>query len=193
MARILIVVASQDGQTRRIAERLADGLRHDRHEVRLEPAAPFPPVAGADGIIIAASVHLGRHPAALVRAVRAHAIVFRHLPTAFLSVCLSAACSRPEQRAEADRYLHDFIDRTGWRPDLAASAAGALTFSRYGPLRASLVRAVARLKGLPIDPRSDREYTDWNDVRRFAEAFSALLAATPARRLAARSAADRGP
>lgn len=193
MARILIVVASQDGQTRRIAERLADGLRPDGHEVRLEAASPFPSVAGADGIIIAASVHLGRHPGPLVRAVRAHATVLRHLPTAFLSVCLSAACHLPEHRAQADRYLRDFTERTGWQPDLAASAAGALTFSRYGPIRAYLARALARRKGLTVDRRSDREYTDWDDVRRFAEAFSALLAASPARRLGARSPLHRSP
>ena len=177
MARVLIVYASQEGQTRRIAEALAETLRHDSHEVRLAAGVPFPSIGGADGVIVAASVHRGRHPGALARAIRAHATVLRHIPSAFLSVCLSAACDQPRQRAEAAGYLRNFTGRTGWRPELEASVAGALRSDAGGPFRLRRQRALARRHGLPADPPVDREYTDWEDVRRFAEAFSALLAA----------------
>lgn len=178
MASILIVHASQEGQTLRIADRLAHTLKGDGHRVRLAAADPFPSVSGHDGVIIAASVHLGRHPRSLARAVRAHRTVLAHMPSAFLSVCLSAACPDPLHRAEADGYLRDFLRRTGWRPDLAATAAGAVRFSRYGFLKARFVRAMARSEHLG-DTATDREFTDWNDVRRFAGAFGALLDAVP--------------
>lgn len=175
MARVLIVHASREGQTTRIAERMAAVLGAGGHEARLAASTPFPGLGGADGVIVAASVHRGRHPSALVRAVRAHRRVFRQLPSGFLSVCLCAAASDPMQRAEADGYLHDFLEATGWRPDLSASVAGALRYSRYGPVRRRFVHAMARRRGLPGEPRVDREYTDWSDVHRFAEAFSSLL------------------
>lgn len=178
MASVVIVHASQEGQTLHIADRLADALRLDGHEVRLAASDPFPGVGGFDAVIVAASVHLGRHPRSLARAVRAHRTVLGHLPSAFLSVCLSAAAADPLHRAEADGYLRDFLRRTGWQPDLAASVAGAVRFSRYGLIKARFVRAMMRSEHLG-DGVENREFTDWNDVRRFAEAFSALLVSAP--------------
>lgn len=178
MASVLIVHASREGQTLRIAERLADTLRACGHGVHLAASEPFPGVGEYDGVIVAASVHLGHHPRNLARAIRAHRTVLEHLPTGFLSVCLSAACGDPLHRAEADGYLREFLRRTGWRPELATTAAGAARFSRYGFLKARVVRAMLRGERLGLGVR-DREYTDWNDVRRFAEAFSALLERVP--------------
>ena len=175
MAKVLILHASREGHTEDIAERLAEILRLDGHDVRLAPASPFPGTSGADAVIIAASVHRGRHPYGLVRAVHAHRRVLEHMPSAFLSVCLCAAGSDPLLRAEADGYLRDFLQRTGWHPDLAASAAGALRFSRYSFFQARFVRALARREGIDAGPEADQEFTDWNDIRRFAEAFSTLL------------------
>jgi len=178
VARVLIVHASREGQTLRIAERLADTLRETGHEVRLARSDPFPGIGGHDGVIVAASVHLGRHPRHLERAIRAHRTVLEHMPTAFLSVCLMAAGEDPLQRTEADGYLQTFLQRTGWRPDLAGTVAGAVRFSRYGFLKNRYMRAMTRGEGLG-DGASDHEFTDWNDVRRFAEAFGALLESVP--------------
>jgi menaquinone-dependent protoporphyrinogen oxidase len=183
MAKVLIVHASREGHTQRIAERLAETLRTDGHHVRLAPSNPFPGASGADAVIVAASVHRGRHPLALMRAVRAHRRVLEHLPSAFLSVCLCAAGTDPLQRAEADGYVRDFLRRTGWTPDLATSAAGALRFDRYGFLKARLVRAMARRAAIDAELRGTVEFTDWDDIRRFAEAFSALLGAAPGSRV----------
>ena len=187
MARVLIVHASREGHTERVAEALAETLRADGHEASLLPSVPFPGVGGSDGVIVAASVHRGRHPFPLVRAVRAHRQVLEHLPSAFLSICLCAAASDPLRRAEAEGYLHDFLDRTGWHPDLYASAAGALRFSRYGPLKARFVKGLLRHHGLRADGRTDHEFTDWAEVQRFAEAFSAVLAAPTHRRFEPRT------
>jgi len=186
MASVMIVHASQEGQTLRIAGRLAEALRRNGHDARLAPSDPFPGVGGYDGVIIAASVHLGRHPRSLARAVRAHRTVLGHLPSAFLSVCLSAAGTDPLHQAEADGYLREFLRRTGWQPDLAATVAGAVRYSRYGFLKARFVRAMTRSEHLG-DGVADREFTDWNDVRRFAEAFSALLDGVPGARYARRA------
>lgn len=178
MASVLIVYASKEGQTRRIAERLAETLTRCGHVVRLAASEPFPRVGEYDGVIVAASVHVGHHPRSLARAIRAHRTVLEHLPTGFLSVCLSAAGGDPLHRAEADGYLREFLRRTGWQPELAATVAGAARFSRYGFLKSRIVRAMVRGARLGGGLR-DQEYTDWNDVRRFAEAFNALLERVP--------------
>ncbi len=172
MASVLIVHASQEGQTIRIAEHLARVLAQRGHDARIAPATPFPGLAGSAGIVIAASIHMGRHPHGLVRAVRAHRAVLLQLPSAFLSVSLSAAVGDDAHRRLADGYLREFLASTRWRPDLAATAAGALRFSRYGPFKRRFMQRLARREGLP---GHETEFTDWDEVRAFGEAFAAIV------------------
>lgn len=190
MATVLLLYASREGQTIRIAERLASALASRGHQPEVRAALPFPALGGADGLVVAASVHGGRHPRALVRALRAHRAVLQHLPSAFLSVCLCAAVPDEPHRALADSYLRSFLTSTDWRPDLAGSVAGALRFDRYGPVKRRFMRNLARHEGLPV---ASAEFTDWGEVRAFAEAFADLVELHPGpRHLAVPAGSARG-
>lgn len=175
MAQVRIVHASREGQSLRIAQTIGEVLTADGHRVEVSPADPFPGIADADGVVVVASIHVGRHPASLVRAVRAHRAVLERMPSAFLSVCLAAAGEGAEHRAQADAYVQAFLRRTQWHPTLSGTVAGALRFGRYGFLTGRVMRAIERREALPGPPGQEREFTDWNDVRAFAEAFSAQL------------------
>ena len=162
MPDALVLYASVEGQTARIAGRIAAGLRSRGHQVQLARDAP------ADwsryrGVIVGASVHYGHHPAALARALRA-----AHLPsakTAFFSVSLGAK----------ERYATRFLRKARWHPQLVAVFAGALKYSMYGPLKRLVVRAFAAIAGHDTDTSRDYEYTDWDAVDAFAAAFSSQL------------------
>lgn len=110
-------------------------------------------------LIVGASVHYGRHPGWLRKALTGQ-------PTAFYSVSLSA---NPD-------YAAKFLCRAGWQPRLVASFVGALKYSRYGWFKRRLVQAFARMGGHSTDASRDHDYTDWVAVERFAGDFAALLA-----------------
>lgn len=61
MARVLIVVASQTGRTRRMAEELAAGAREAGAEVELVRAEDADPASleGADAVVLGSGVHMG--------------------------------------------------------------------------------------------------------------------------------------
>jgi menaquinone-dependent protoporphyrinogen oxidase len=167
MARILILHASVEGQTARIAARLADDLRAKGHAVALCDARDDVDPAAHDAVVIGASVHYGRHPARLRRFVRNHVRALETRPSAFFSVSLSGN----------ERYGADFLRRAGWRPALIASFVGALRYSRYGWFERRLVQAFARMGGHSTDTSRDHDYTNWAAVSRFAESFAAHFGA----------------
>jgi menaquinone-dependent protoporphyrinogen oxidase len=59
MARVLVVHASRHGATRGIAERIAQVLGDEGHEVELAAAASMPSVGGRDAVIVGSGVYLG--------------------------------------------------------------------------------------------------------------------------------------
>lgn len=171
MARVLILHATVEGQTARIAARMAQHLRHRGHvlvEHRAETAPANLDLAGFDAVIVGASVHYGRHPDHLRALVRRHRAALASQRSAFFSVSLSAH-SKPQA---AQRYVQEFLRQAGWQPQQAATFAGALPYSRYATWKRLLMRAFVGLAGGDTDASRDYEYTDWYAVDRFAEAFA---------------------
>ena len=174
MASILVLYASFDGQTKRIAERVGEGLRTAGHRVTLLAADSIGAgreIAGHDAVIIGSAIRFGHHPKYLEILVRDHLREIRARPNAFFSVCLSARRS-PET---ARKYIADFEQETLWHPCDRASFAGALYYRRYGPFLRFMMRIVAGFNGSETDTSRDYEYTDWQAVDRFAAHFAAGL------------------
>lgn len=177
MSRILILFSSCDGQTARIAERIAATFEKAGHEATVL-AADRPEARGQidshDALIIGAAVRYDHHSRALEKFVREHAGAIAARPNAFYSVCLSAGgpAARP---AAAARYVEEFLARTGWTPGEATSFAGALRYRKYNfPIRL-LMRLIVGMAGGETDTSRDYEYTDWQAVERFASRFASRL------------------
>jgi len=182
MAQILVVYVSEEGQTERIAGRIAAVAGAQGLEVRLTDLAGLKAAGleAADGVIVGASVHVGHHPRELRDWVRARRDWLAARPSAFFSVSLVAATPGGQGLPEAQRLLDAFLEQTGWRPDRTAIFAGALRYSRYGLLKRVVMKNIARRAGSPdLDTHRDYEYTDWAGVERFTQDFLALLASDP--------------
>ena len=177
MPRDLILYATIEGQTGRIAERMAATLRNHGHIVESHSADAVPASldwAAFDGIIIGAAIHYGHHPSYLRTLVRRHRDALAARPSAFFSVSLSGGGPGAKPEA-ARRYLDKFLRQTDWHPEQAASFAGALQFSKYGAFKRMLMIVFVGLAGGDTDTSRDYEYTDWDEVGRFAEAFAQRL------------------
>ena len=177
MPRILLLYATTEGQTGRIAERIAHTLRERGHSVEMLPAETARPdlnPAAYDGVMVGASIHYGHHPAYLHKLIRRHGSALAKRPCAFFSVSLSAGGPRPKPKA-AQRYIDKFLRQTGWQPQLVASFAGAIKYSLYGPIKRRVMIVFVGLGGGNTDTSQDYEYTDWSAVERFADAYAQNL------------------
>lgn len=179
MTHILIVYGTTDGHTRKIAQVLAENLRALRCSVDIMDAAGLRwrlSPEGYDGVIVAASVHIGDYQRAVGRWVRTYAPILNQLPAAFLSVCLAVLEPGTKPRQEILRIMRRFLDRCGWRPAITKMVAGALPYTRYGWLKRLMMKRLVAKAGGDTDTTRDFEYTDWNDLRNFARDFAALAA-----------------
>lgn len=186
MARMLIAYGTSDGHTARVAGYMADVLRSRGHDARtVELGGREVPVPEQyAGVLVGASVHRGRHQAVVERFVRLHRETLGCRASGFFSVSLALADGSADGRREAERYVDEFVRRTGWRPGLVACVAGALRYTRYGRLERWIMQRIARYKGSPdTDMSRDYVYTDWDAVRRFAEEMAAAVEAEQGARI----------
>lgn len=171
--RMLVIYGTTEGQTAKIAGALAATLRTYGVSVDLAEAGPAWDPAPEDyaAVIVAASVHAGGYQRPLRRWVRSHAKDLQVRPTAFVSVCLAIVKPTPEVIRDLAAIMGRFFEATGWTPKETKSVAGALPYSKYGWLKRRLMRRiVAKAKG-DTDMTRDYEYTDWDDLRTFAQRF----------------------
>ena len=174
MANVLILYATSEGQTGRIAERIGERLRSAGHRVsavRAREDEPLPELARFDALIVGASVHYGHHPAYFARALQRQRDALQAKPSAFYSVSLSAD-GPGANRPAAARYMRRFLHKVGWQPRTTVAFGGALRYSEYAWWKRELVRLFVRVAGGDTDISRDYEYTDWAAVAQFADAFS---------------------
>jgi menaquinone-dependent protoporphyrinogen oxidase len=161
--KILIVYATTEGQTRRIARFAASRLADRGHGAELLHVSDAEDIdwAGVDAAVLAGSLHMGRVQDELAEFAAAHAAELNARPTLFLQVSLAAAGTDEDELADIDRIAQAFCDRAGWRPGRIVQVAGAFRFTQYDFFRRWAMRHIAAQKGETIDPGKDREYTDW--------------------------------
>jgi len=179
MKPLLVVYATRQGHTRKIAEHVAATMRARGDVVDVVDA--HDPPAGFDvsrygGVVLAASVHLGKHEPEMVRFARANHHALDRVPTAFLSVSMAEAGvedgRRPfDQRAKAaedvKRIVESFCHETGLHPLRVWPVAGALMYREYGVLTRFVMKMISKREGGETDTSRDYEYTDWKALDRF--------------------------
>jgi len=179
--QILLVYGTTEGQTEKIAAFVSERLIRQGHRVMRVNACSartLPDPGRFDAILIAASVHLGRYQTAVIRFVRKHRAAISARANAFLSVSLSAAGHEPHDIGGLEKCVADFVQASGWKPQLVHHVAGAFRYTVYGFLTRYVMKYQAYRRGAPTDTRHDYELTDWDDLARFADAFAAAHAVT---------------
>lgn len=172
---ILIVYASTEGQTRKIAHFIFRTLTAAGHSVSLLPAAEAGDVevSGFDAAILAASVHAGRYQPEMVHFAKDSAAALAGLKTLYLSVSLGAAGDDADDWAELNRIVERFREETGWTPGEVAHVAGAFRFGDYDFFKYWAMRWIESQKDPKAEPGTDREYTDWQALADLLDRWTA--------------------
>src|SRR4051812_31440088 len=96
--RILVVYGTTEGHTRSLSEHIGRVLTKADHTAEIRDAGsiaePLHP-ADYDAVLIAASLHVGHYQPAVVAFARLHQDELNTIPSAFISVSLSAAGVNP--------------------------------------------------------------------------------------------------
>jgi menaquinone-dependent protoporphyrinogen oxidase len=172
LMKVLIAYASSEGQTRKIAERVAARVQKLGSDARLfDTATTFVDLHMDlyERVIVAASVHQQQHQESIEVFITAKLAELQRKPTLFLSVSLSAAFS--EGLAEAQKYVDALLSNTGWKPTKSLLIAGALRYAEYDYFKDQIVQYIV-LKDRKIEgPKGDHEFTNWTALISAVDAF----------------------
>jgi menaquinone-dependent protoporphyrinogen oxidase len=193
MKPVAVLYATREGQTRKIAERIAGYLAECGYESKTlnvggdDDAIDTIDLNEYSGAILAASVHAGEHGREMIRFVKAHLGDLNRIPNCFISVTLTQASVDMPQGSQRDhekavaavkQVMDTFFIETGWTPDEAHGVAGALFYTKYNPLVRQVLKRIAKKSGGGTDTSRDYEYTDWAALKRIVEDFAGQLPKT---------------
>jgi menaquinone-dependent protoporphyrinogen oxidase len=183
MRSVLIMFATREGQTAKVARRIAAVLTDAGVVVRLldardRDATDMLDLDDFDLLVFGGSMHAGGLERELIRFINDHAQRIGAAPRSFFLVLLSAATRDPGLRKawldDARRKMDEQLAVTFEDTEMVA---GALRYSRYPlPLR-WMMRRIARKAGGDTDTSRDYEYTDWRQVEGYARRLAGVLRA----------------
>lgn len=171
--KLLIMYGTTEGQTRKIAHYVKDAAAERDCAVTIcDSTNELLSVEGFDAVIIASSIHGGKYHAAVAEYVKKYAAQLNSIPSAFLSVSLTAASDNKESWKELNEITDHFLKYCGWKPTHTLQVAGALKYTEYDFLKRMLMRMISQRAGGSTDTKHDHEYTKWDEIKAFVKEFT---------------------
>ena len=166
--KTLILYSSRDGQTKKIAEFMAQYLKG---EVVVSPLMEEQDLQGFDRVIIGASVRYGHFNKQVYRFVERHHELLNAKSAVFFGVGLTAR-KEGKDTPEGNVYVRKFLQRIKWTPAKVGVFAGALVYPRYKWIDRVMIQLIMKITGGETDTAKEIEYTDWGKVKTFAESLN---------------------
>ncbi|QIM64092.1 menaquinone-dependent protoporphyrinogen IX dehydrogenase [Frederiksenia canicola] len=173
--KTVIFYLTRDGQTRKIAEKIAREWQGEITTLCLRETADISSeeLASFDCIVIGASIRYGHFDPLLEKFVAKHSVLLNQKRSAFYSVNLTAR--KPNKNSpETNVYTRKLLKRISWQPQLVQVFAGALRYPRYRWFDRVMIRFIMKITGGETDTRQEYEYTDWQIVSEFVSKLSKL-------------------
>ena len=127
----ILIYSSIDGQTFKISEHLREKCKRTI-SFELKPIQDTKNINlnKYEIIIIGASIRYGKHSSEVIRLVRENLEVFNSKKTAFFSV--NAVARKPGKDLSSNNpYVIKFLNKTNWKPKIAAVFAGKIDYPKY--------------------------------------------------------------
>jgi len=181
MATTLLLYSTNYGLSQKICQRIAARIVAGGGEAKVEPLVGHTSdPAQCDAIVLGVSIKHGKHHPAVLEFIRAHRALLEAKPSALFSVNLVAR--KPLKNTPATNpYLKRLVAQSPWKPKLLGVFAGELDYSRYGPVDKHMMRFVMWINKGPTDFTTKVQFTNWDEVDRFAGQVAALAQPSLAR------------
>ena len=170
----LIIYSTTDGQTKKICETIKDNLQSGNNFklISLDEALNFD-LEKCEKIIIGASIRYGRHNKKLLDFIIKNKNILHLKKTAFFSVNVVA---RKEEKStpENNPYVINFLKKTNSKPNKLSVFAGKVDYPNYNFINKIIIRFIMMITKGPTDINNSYEFTNWENVRKFAKELQKL-------------------
>jgi menaquinone-dependent protoporphyrinogen oxidase len=176
VANTLLLYSTNYGLSKSICERIQASLQRTGGRAEVAPLVGHTADPRTfDAIVIGASIRHGKHNPAVLEFIRANQSLLESKPSALFSVNLVAR--KPlKNTPQTNPYLKRLVAQSPWKPKLLGVFAGELDYSRYGPVDKHMMRLVMWINKGPTDFATKVQFTNWDEVERFAGQVAQLAA-----------------
>ena len=164
----ILIYSSTDGQTFKISEYVKEKCKTTIFfDLKSIDDAKDISLNEYEIIIIGASIRYGRHSSEVIRLVKENLEVFNQKKTAFFSV--NAVARKPGKDLSSNNpYVIKFLNKTNWKPKIAAVFAGKIDYPKYKFFEKMIIRFIMFITKGPTDTTKSYEFTNWLKVDEFA-------------------------
>ena len=169
MTNTLIIYSSTDGHTKTICKRLTSYLNDgDKIKIISIDEAKNIELFAFNKIIIGASIRYGKHSKNLYKFVNSNKNVLDKIQSIFFSVNVVAR-KLEKSTPDTNPYIKKFLKISNWRPKKIGVFAGKVDYPNYGFFDRYVIKFIMFLTKGPTDTSRSYEFTNWDNVKKFAQ------------------------
>jgi len=164
----ILIYSSIDGQTLKISEYVKEKCKKTT-SFELKPIHDVKNISlnKYEIIIIGASIRYGKHNSEIAKLVKDNLEILNNKKTAFFSVN-AVARKQGKDLSSNNPYVIKFLNKTKWKPDIAAVFAGKIDYPKYKFFEKMIIRLIMFITKGPTDTSKSYEFTNWLKVEEFA-------------------------
>ena len=169
MTKYLFLYSTTDGHTKRICEYIANILKQQNHETKIDPISlELEKLSEYDAIILGASIRYGKHQKSVFNFINKHKDLLETKKSAFFSVNVVAR-KNEKNSPNTNPYMKKFLKTSSWQPNKLGVFAGKVDYPSYKFFDKYIIRMIMWITKGPTDTSQSYEFTDWNVVENFAK------------------------
>ena len=169
-----LIYATVDGHTKKICQKLQEILQSYNQPTDLIAIEDFAgDLSQYDRVIIGASIRYGVHDKKIIELINTKQAELESKRTAFFSVNLVARKAE-KSSPETNPYVVKFFKTITRKPDLVETFAGMLEYPKYSFFDRTMIRLIMWMTKGPTDPKTVKEYTNWDKVAAFGKRLAEL-------------------
>ena len=169
MYKSLILFSSIDGHTKSICKKISEHMGNN--EVDIFPISKeFINLDEYKTIIIGASIRYGKYRKELYKFIRKNKDYLDKKNNAFFSVNVVARKSN-KNTSETNPYLIKFLKNIDWVPKKVGVFAGKIEYPKYKFFDKYAIKFIMWITKGPTNTSETYEFTDWEEVKAFAESL----------------------
>ncbi len=185
MKRVLILYGTRFGSTEEVSQEIAKILEKkgiSSQVVNLRETKPkeWPSLEGVDGILVGSGIMMNKWTKEPEEFLKKHTNELSKGKILGMFVCSGLAVEDPQKARKM--YVEDVSEKLGVNPNLYDAFGGVFDFSETSRMNflekkmfKSAVKASQKEGGMTIDENGKNDLRNWDQIRRFAEEFAALM------------------
>lgn len=186
MSKVLIVYGTRYGTTEEVSQEIAKILEKEGIESHLVNACKtrereWPSPENFEGVLVGSGIRIAKWTKEPTKFLENHKKEFEKREKV-LGMFVCSALAVQDQAKAKKTYLEDVMEKIGVKADLYDAFGPVLDFSKSSrmgfldrKMLATAVKDMSAEMGVTIDGKARNDFRDWDQIRRFAEQFAALV------------------